>query len=320
MSGKGDSGTLDEGLASAADERVGRATPASGPASPGTSSTVARGRESSSAAVDLARLSSDEAPLGRKAERARRSRAPGQPAEPSQMLDLGELPETYGKDEVGILTKDPFWYFVYWEVTATGEAAAREQLGPSGESARLVLRLFITLPAPAGANPGRESRELRDVVLPQHHGRKYLEAPRPGASVRAAVGLLSGEGYFAPIAHSALVRMPPQQPAAQTSIEWLHVLPVRNEGHKRERIVSAAPSAPPEERPVTLAAAEAPSENASTLPDFLDLDEEAAALFPPGPLEDVGSAAAPGPGRPGRRGGRTPRSGPGLGNGSGGLS
>ena len=61
------------------------------------------------------------------------------------MLDLSELPETYGKDEVGILSKDPLWYFVYWEVTAEGEAAAREQLGASGETARLMLRLFITV-------------------------------------------------------------------------------------------------------------------------------------------------------------------------------
>lgn len=187
-------------------------------------------------------------------ERSRRAKSANGAAthEPSQMLDLCELPETYGKDEVGILTKDPQWYFVYWEVTDGGEATAREQLGSSGAGARLVLRLFTTLTTvPAGAaagHAGRETRELRDVPLPQRHGRKYLEAPRPGALVRAAVGLLSVEGYFAPIAHSALVRMPPQQAAAQTSVEWLHVLPPRSQGHKRERIVAVAPPVPHEEQ------------------------------------------------------------------------
>lgn len=191
----------------------------------------------------------------RRRERSRRAKQPNgtAPHEPAQMLDLCELPETYGRDEVGILTKDPQWYFVYWEVTKSGEATAREQLGPSGDKARLVLRLFTTLVGGHPAGPGagaatRESRELRDVPLPHPHGRKYLEAPRPGAMVRAAVGLLSVEGYFAPIAHSALVRMPLQQAAPQTSVEWLHVLPPRSQGHKRERIVAVPPAVQHEER------------------------------------------------------------------------
>jgi hypothetical protein len=309
MLGKGGPGSPDDGLGKGEGEgknpgaRDDKAPP-SGQPSPGSSSTVARGRDSSGPAVDRNWLSGDEAVPPRKTERARprRSRAPA-PPEPAQMLDLGELPETYGKDEVGILTKDPVWYFVYWEVTEAGEVTAREQLGLSGEEARLMLRLFITLPAgPAhgtgggqGHSSGRETRELRDVALPQRHGRKYLEAPRPGALVRAAVGLLSSEGYFAPIAHSALVRMPPQQPAAQASIEWLHVLPVRSDGQKRERIVATPPSAPHQEPPLPIATTATGS----------------------GPLADASSSA--GQGR-GRRADRGKGAGPGPGNGSGGLA
>ena len=259
------------------EEPIGRAGPPS--LSPGgaASSTVAPRQEPLVAPPSAAELSDGPAPLAAdglevdgldplsiaepsearrsERERTRRAKQPNgaAPHEPAQMLDLCELPETYGRDEVGILTKDPQWYFVYWEVTKSGEATAREQLGPSGEGARLVLRLFTTLiggpPAGPGAGAaGRESRELRDVTLPHPHGRKYLEAPRPGAMVRAAVGLLSVEGYFAPIAHSALVRMPPQQAAPQTSVEWLHVLPPRSQGHKRERIVAVPPVVQHEER------------------------------------------------------------------------
>ncbi len=248
-------------------------------------------------------------------ERPRRAKpaSGGSAHEPAQMLDLCELPETYGKDEVGILTKDPQWYFVYWEVTGGGEATAREQLGPSGAGARLVLRLFTTLTtAPAGAaagHAGRETRELRDVPLPHHHGRKYLEAPRPGALVRAAVGLLSVEGYFAPIAHSALVRMPPQQAAAQTSVEWLHVLPPRSQGHKRERIVAVAPPVPHEEqaRPAN------PQSPASH-------EAEQAAQFPPAEPTPPGSEPTIASSEPAQLRTETeaPQALP-LGNGSGGL-
>jgi hypothetical protein len=227
------------------------------------------------------------------------------------MLDLSELPETYGKDEVGILSKDPLWYFVYWEVTAAGEAAAREQLGPSGEAARLVLRLFITIgggPLPGGAasghglSYGREIRELRDVTLPHLHGRKYLEAPRPGALLRAAVGVLSVEGYFAPIAHSAPVRMPPQQAAPQTSAEWLHVMPTRSEGQQRERIIAVPPSAPHVEQLLPV-------------PGPAGRTGDPGALFPATPDADPGSSAAQAKRDAG--GGKSP--GPGLGRGSGGL-
>jgi hypothetical protein len=319
-------------------------TPAGGPATfsnsglaPITGSTLARGRETPPASG--VRRDDVGLPKRPERERPRRAKPPGSTPEPAQMLDLSELPETYGKDEVGILSKDPLWYFVYWEVTAEGEAAAREQLGPSGEAARLMLRLFITVGGPqstppaSGASPGRDSREaretreLRDVTLPQHHGRKYLEAPRPGALVRAAVGLLSAEGYFAPIAHSAPVRMPPQQAAPQASVEWLHVLPAISEGHKRERIIAVPPPEPHEEHLVPTT----PSSPAGIL-------AEQAALFPATPDADPGSStthvrpsepgSAPASGRPGEPGsvpttGRPGNAGPGgtpsLSNGSGGL-
>jgi hypothetical protein len=153
-----------------------------------------------------------------------------------------ELPETYGVDEVEILCKDPWWYFAYWEVTETGLAAAREQLGPSAKEARLILRVFATggSSSAAGGARSRDGRDIRDVPVQTHHGRRYLEAPRPNSLLRVAIGLLSPEGFFAPIAHSSLLRVPPQQPSAETNVEWLHVLPAKGDGRQHERIVKAA--------------------------------------------------------------------------------
>ena len=47
---------------------------------------------------------------------------------------------------------------------------------------------------------------MHDIDLHSHHGRRYLPSVKPGAHLRVAVGLLSTEGYFAPIAHSSLQR------------------------------------------------------------------------------------------------------------------
>lgn len=157
--------------------------------------------------------------------------SPPPASEPIGMLDFEELPDHYGVDECEVLDKDPFWVFAYWEVTERGLAAARAQLGQSADGARLVLRMFTTVPKPEGVE-----RLLHDVELPGHHGRRYLQSPRPGAHLRVAVGLLSREGYFAPIAHSSLVRVPPTEPQPGP-VEWMEVEPVRTRGRVREPIV-----------------------------------------------------------------------------------
>jgi hypothetical protein len=156
--------------------------------------------------------------------------APPLPEEPLSMLDFEELPETYGVDECELVAKDPTHVFCWWEVTDAGLDGARAQLGQSAGSARLVLRLFTTVPV-----NGHVEREIHDVALSWNHGRRYLQAPRAGAHLRIAVGLLSSEGYFAPIAHSSLVRVPPAEPQPGP-VEWMEVVPARR-GRGREPIV-----------------------------------------------------------------------------------
>ncbi|MGZ3428479.1 MAG: DUF4912 domain-containing protein [Polyangia bacterium] len=155
----------------------------------------------------------------------------GAPQEPLGMLDFEELPETYGVDECEVLFKDPFWVFAYWEVSEGGISSARAQLGQSAQSSKLVLRLFTTVPGPEGVD-----RQIQDVDLPWNHGRRYMQAPKAGAHLRVAVGLLSGEGYFAPIAHSSLVRVPPAEPQPG-EVEWMEVVPPKTRGRQREPLV-----------------------------------------------------------------------------------
>jgi hypothetical protein len=175
--------------------------------------------------------------------------APPPPSdEPFGMLDLEELPDTYGFDECEVLYKDPHWVFVYWEVTESGLQGARAQLGSSegAGSARLVLRLFSTVAGASGMD-----RQIQDLDLDWNHGRRYVQSPRPGVHLRAAVGLLSPEGYFAPIAHSSLVRLPPPAPdTSDTPVEWMEVLPGRMRGREREQMVIVRRGHPHAERGV----------------------------------------------------------------------
>ncbi len=141
------------------------------------------------------------------------------PGEPFGMLDLEEPPEGYGVDECELIARDPFHLFTYWEVTERALTAARSDLAADAEGARLVLRVFTT------TDKGT-ARETRDHELGTQRGRRYLPSPRAGVRVRAAVGLVSRSGLFAPVAHSSTVRVPPAEPAAPSQPDWIEVLPV----------------------------------------------------------------------------------------------
>ena len=97
------------------------------------------------------------------------------------MLDFEELPESYGVDECEVLYKDPFWVFAYWEVTDGGLGAARAQLGQSADGARLVLRLFTTVPQAEGVFKFNKGPNTRQNPLSQDDDDEVYYALGPSA-------------------------------------------------------------------------------------------------------------------------------------------
>jgi hypothetical protein len=153
--------------------------------------------------------------------------APTTPREPFGMLDLEEPPETYGIDEVAIFARDPYTLFVYWEVTADGRAGARASL--NGSDGALIVRVVSVSTGGDGT-----STQTLDVPLGWDHGRLYVGAPRPGAHVTAAVGLLAADGRFAPIAHAHRIRVPWADAGPDGPVEWMEVEPARSRGREIE--------------------------------------------------------------------------------------
>jgi hypothetical protein len=163
-------------------------------------------------------------PFGDTSPSAPMPRPPGPPPEPFGMLDLEELPETYGVDECCVIPREPTWLFAYWEVTGDGRAAARAVLQGDG---RLILRIYSVAPGfPA---------DTVDHALDWDHGRRYVPAPRQGAHVSAAVGLLAVDGRFAPIAHAPRMRVPWGEAGPEVPVEWMEVAPTRSRGQRLER-------------------------------------------------------------------------------------
>jgi hypothetical protein len=165
---------------------------------------------------------------------------PGAPSdEPWGMLDVEDLPEAYGVDEVTILWRDPRTLFAHWEITAHGFSAAQRALGQEGT---LVLRL--------------ESGGYVDEPLPRAMGRGYVPAPRSGTRFRGAVGLRAASGAFVAIAWAPEVLVPPEGMAPETPVTWMTVAP---EESGPPRIVAVAAPALPALRPPLAEPAEAPS-------------------------------------------------------------
>lgn len=151
--------------------------------------------------------------------------APGLPREQviERLLARGDEapPPGYGVDECGLLVRDPWHLFVWWELTATGLDEARRQLGDEAGVARLVLRLFAVAP-PGERGPERESH---DQELDAEQGSRQLASPRPGVKVRAAVGLVTPSGLFVPVAESGALQVPPSEVAARLADEWIELAP-----------------------------------------------------------------------------------------------
>jgi len=220
--------------------------------------------------------------------------------EPIGMLDLEEPPDTYGLDECELLFKDPHYVFVYWEVTERGLGAARRDLGDEGSESRLVVRLF----AQHDRGDRGTERESRDHFVDWNNGRRYFPSPRPGARVRAAIGLVTPSGLFAPIAHSSQIHVPPAEPATTVASEWLEVAPARTRGMSAEPIGLPARGKGTGERVVPLGQG-----GSARSPAYLERGGASEGIRPPGsppaeapPTDDGGtSPTLPWRSRPGSK-------------------
>lgn len=126
--------------------------------------------------------------------------------------DFAELPHAYGIDECEIAWRTPHTLFAWWELTEAGLERARTE-HPVCQHGRRVLRLFIK-------HPRSGDREHRDFAIEWNEGRQHLPCNIAGATVRVAIGLVSDEGLFVPLAHSSVVRLPPSGPDQEEASRW----------------------------------------------------------------------------------------------------
>jgi len=117
------------------------------------------------------------------------------------------LPLGYGKDRIIAITRDPWWIFVYWEVTLQRQEAVRRQMESRGEHfERSILRIYDV----TGVRDFKSANANAyfDISLEDMAWNWYLDVGGPGRSWCVELGLLSREGAFYPIVRSNVVRTP----------------------------------------------------------------------------------------------------------------
>jgi hypothetical protein len=152
------------------------------------------------------------------------SRPAPSPAVAGALLDPvpGDLPAAYGVDRAVLVPRDPWWVFVFWEISPATREAALAALGTEARDARPMLRVFdVTFVDPRGSNTALSF----DVEVPRDAESWYVNVGRPAATYCAEIGLRTPSGRFLPLLRSNAAATPRATPAADREVRWLEFGP-----------------------------------------------------------------------------------------------
>jgi hypothetical protein len=142
--------------------------------------------------------------------------APGPPGPAPEAAPPG-LPQAYGTDRLVILVRDPYWVFLWWELTDSTLAHGRRVIA---SDAQLVLRLYdITAVDWDGGNHHTQF----DIEVWDATGNWYVDLGRPGSSFVAELGLRARDGRFLALLRSNFVTLPRDGMSPVVDEEWMVV-------------------------------------------------------------------------------------------------
>lgn len=137
-------------------------------------------------------------------------------------VDAGSpLPETYGDNRLVIMTRDPFWFFAYWEITHERAEQIRVVHGrDSWDRAALVLRVYDMGESGQAAI---DSAPYFDVDVHKFSRQWYVQVPHSGHSYVADLGLRWPDGTFVALFRSNVIRQPSGRVSDQVDSQWMSV-------------------------------------------------------------------------------------------------
>lgn len=156
-------------------------------------------------------------------------------------VDAGSpLPEGYGDNRLVIMSRDPFWFFAYWEITHERAEQIRVSHGrDSWDRATLVLRVYDL-----GNSPQTpiDSASHFDVEVHKFARQWYVQVPISGHTYVADLGLRWPDGKFVSLFRSNVIRQPFGRVSDQVDSQWMSVGVMSQEWESMARIAIGAGS------------------------------------------------------------------------------
>ena len=129
-----------------------------------------------------------------------------------------DLPGNYGKDKIVLQTRDPWWLFSYWEITAQTWNNLINRLKELFFSAKKVLRVYDV--SHVNFN-GKNAHRYFDIEVSHDATTWYVDTGGPGRSWVVDYGLRLANGEFITIVRSNVVTTPIDGPSWITDEEWM---------------------------------------------------------------------------------------------------
>lgn len=136
----------------------------------------------------------------------------GRPVSPPERAasgaELGELPQAYGTKRLVATARDPFWLYVFWDLTD----AQQRGFNQKSRDGHLIVRLFAT------SESGRVTSETH--VHPESRN-WFINVPASGLQYQVELGYHTKKGAWQFISESRPVTTPPDSVTDDTSAEFV---------------------------------------------------------------------------------------------------
>src|SRR5439155_4888755 len=137
-------------------------------------------------------------------------------------VDAGApLPEGYGDNRLVIMSRDPFWFFAYWEITHERAEQVRTAHGrDSWDRAALILRVYDL--GESTSTP-IDAATFFDVEVNKSTRQWYVQVPVSGHVYVADLGLRWPDGKFVSLFRSNFIRQPLGRVSDKLDSQWMSV-------------------------------------------------------------------------------------------------
>lgn len=128
-----------------------------------------------------------------------------------------DLPQKYGKDEIVLMVKDPYWLYAYWELTDARKEELRNRFGISSwNNSRPVLRVYEL----TGSIYDFLKAPFYEIAITDIADNWYIHTNKPSSTYCVDLGRWIPDYGFVTIARSNIVTTPSDRPSYIIDPMW----------------------------------------------------------------------------------------------------